>query len=132
MSFTVTNLVNDRALVEGQDDAGNTGQQILDAGQFNELAKMDQHQLALDEFNDAVEKHFAKISKAADKMTAALAETEDPLDYIEFEPAVDAVAGTPGRRVYLTKDSKILSLIQDNDTARLRWVNGELEILALA
>ena len=131
MSFTITNLAGDRALVKGRDAAGNHGQQILDAAEWNEFKARNEHNDAHEAFDAAVEEFFAPLNAAVD----ALKETGKPkLDPLFFVTVQEGSAGVEAQHevlVHLSHDSAVLRLIGENpDTDRLLWVNDSLEILA--
>ena len=128
--FNVTNMVNDRALVKGVDKFGTTGSQVICTVQWNELVKRDQHMLAHEAFDDAVEQFFAPIVDAQDALVASAQGKEpDPITYVVLEEAVEGVQGKDEIRVKLNDSSVILRIIENGELDRLIWVNDALEVL---
>ena len=131
MSFTITNLAGDRALVKGRDASGNHGQQILDAAEWNEFNARNKHDEAHEAFDAAVEEFFAPLNQAVDALKETAKPKLDPLFFVTVQEGTAAVEGTHEVLVHLSHDSAVLRLItQDPDTDRLLWVNDTLEILA--
>lgn len=130
--FTTTKLVNHRVLVSGTDTAGTQGSTVVDSSQWDEIqmhTSFNEAQLA---FDDAVEEFFAPITEATEALAASTEVSEDDLNVWVVKPGADAVPGTQGVAYSLTQDSKILRLIEEGNTDRLIWVDGDLEILAHA
>ena len=131
MSFTITNLAGDRALVKGRDAAGNHGQQILDAAEWNEFKARNEHNDAHEAFDAAVEEFFAPLNAAVDALKETGKPKLDPLFFVTVQEGSAPVEGTQEVLVHLSHDSAVLRLVeQDPDTDRLLWVNDTLEILA--
>lgn len=133
MSFTITNLAGDRALVTGTDFAGTAGKLLVDASEWNEFNANNKHMDAHDAFDAAVEEFFAPLNDAV----AALKDTGkpklDPLFFVTVQEGSAAVEATAEVVVHLSHDSAVLRLIEQNPaTDRLLWVNDALEILAQA
>lgn len=128
MTFTVKQLVNHRALVSGTDAAGVTGQQVLDTTQWDSIKAEVAKTKAIEEFDAEVLDFFAPLVAASDKLEATL-EAPDEGVYVVIEEPVEGVEAKPGRRARLNSHSVILQLIAEDDTDRLVWVNGELEVL---
>jgi len=131
MSFTITNLAGDRALVKGRDAAGTHGQQILDAAEWNHFKATSEHSDAHAAFDDAVESFFAPLNEAIDAIKESAKPKLDPLFFVTVQEGSKAVEAADEVIVALGHDSAVLRLIeQDPDTERLLWVNDTLEILA--
>lgn len=128
--FTITRLVNHRAIVQGVDIFGVEGQTIIDTEQWEELVARDQHLLAHEEFDAAVEEFYAPLTTAADKVTETLSVPEDDIAILTLELGQEAVEGRDALQVRLTRGSVIMRLIEDNETDRLVWVDNDLEVLA--
>ena len=130
MSFTITNLAGNRALVKGQDALGNSGQQILDAEEWNEFSARNKHEEAHEAFDAAVEEFFAPLQDAVEALKETGKPKLDPLFFVTVQEGSAAVEATAEVIVHLHQHSAILRLIeQDSNTDRLIWVNDELEIL---
>lgn len=130
MSFTITKLAGDRALVKGRDAVGTYGQQILDAAEWTEVTALTKHNQAHEAFDEAVEAFFAPLTEAVDALKATAKPKQDPLFFVTLQEKSESVAGSDEILVHLSHDSAVLRLIeQDPDTERLLWVNDTLEIL---
>ena len=128
MTFSTTNLTGERVLVRGNDVHGNTGEAILDAAQWNELKVREDVKQAQADFDAAVEEMFKPILEAADKATKAMERPTDAVSYVVLEEAEEGRPGKRGHVVHLSRDSIVLRLIEQGNTDRLIWVNGELEV----
>ena len=134
-SFTITPLAAHRAFIEGTDFRGTQGSTILSTGEWNAFKELKAHHEAHETFDNAVEKFFSPLTKAAQalEITHHKGATElDPAQVIVLQEPVEAVEGDPGVRVVLGFEATILRLIEEGDFSRLIWVNGELELLAEA
>jgi hypothetical protein len=131
MSFTITNLAGDRALVKGRDAAGGYGSQILDAAEWNAFKAQSGHSDAHEAFDAAVEEFFAPLNAAVEALKDTAKPKLDPLFFVTVQEGSKAVEATDEVIVALSHDSAVLRLVeQDADTDRLLWVNDTLEILA--
>jgi hypothetical protein len=128
-SFTTTDLVGGRTLVEGTDINGVTGKTVLNNTQYNELKGNSAHAVAHEAFDKAVEKFYAPLTKAAEALEAANVATED-IFVEKISDAVEAVAARPAQYVRLTANTIILRRIEAGDTDGLVWVGDTLEIVA--
>ena len=130
MSFTTTDLVNNRVLVEGTDRRGRVGRTVLGSTQFRELSARDDHSLAHEAFDAEVRAFYAPLTAAAEKLEAAHQVQAEDLFTEVVQEAVEATAGQQEIRVHLSSDTVILRLLEQGDDERLIWVNGYLEITA--
>lgn len=128
MTFTTINLTGDRVLVRGTDIHGATGEVTLDASQWVELNGRDDVNKAQQAFDDAVQAFFEPLTKAAEKAKRALEHPEDSVSYVVLDEGAEGQARRPKHIVHLTRDSIVLRLIEEGNTDRLIWVNGELEV----
>lgn len=128
MTFTTTNLTNERVLVEGQDIRGTQGQQILDASQWLELGARKAVSQARDAFDQAVEEFFQPLVDAAEKASSVAKRPTDSIGYVVLEEAEEGRPAKAGTLVKLHPHSVILRIIESGDTDRLRWVNDELVV----
>lgn len=129
MTFTITNLVGSRALVQGTDRFGVKGEVVLDASQWIELQAHTDFNKASADFDAAVEKFFEPLTKAQDKLADAMKAKLDDVETLVLEEAVEGSPGREARVVRLTKDSQVLRLIEEGKADdRLIWVNDTLEI----
>lgn len=129
MTFTARRLVGNRVMVTGTDVLNTSGQTILDSTQWDEINADKKFSKATEEFDAAVEEMFAPITRAAEKLSQAIAVPEDSASYVVLREPVEGVRPDPGHVIKLDRDSVILRLIEQGDTSRLVWVNGELEVL---
>ena len=130
--FNTTGLSGDRVLVTGTDEAGESRKVILDAAEFNTYWTNDLTKKAAEEFDRAVEAFFAPLTDAAEKVEAAVKTQHDPAFYVVVQE------GTPGTTEQheilhkLGKDTVVLRMLHEGNTARLLWVGDSIEVLALA
>lgn len=128
MTFNTINLTGNRVLVRGTDLTGATGEATLDASQWNELNARDDVSRAQQAFDDAVHEFFAPLTKAAEQAKRSLEVPEDSVSYVVLDEGSEGQARRPKQVVKLTRDSIVLRLIEEGNTDRLIWVNGELEV----
>ena len=132
MTFTTTKLAGNRVLVQGEDSLGNSGFETLDSSGYEQLMHHLTHADAVDEYNASVEEFFAPLTEAAELLEDACVQVLDPYSYFDLEYEVEEVEPVKGQRVELNREAQILRMIEANDTGRLIWVNGVLEIIAYA
>lgn len=128
MSFTVTYLAGDRALV--QED---THQIILDAEEYLAMKLRQEKTGLIAQYDQSVADFFKPLTDMADKIKS-VEEQENRIDPdFHFVLAEGTEGEEPVRReVYrLGKDTVILRLIEEGRTERLIWIGDQLEILAL-
>ena len=128
MSFTVTYLAGDRALV--QED---THQIILDAKEYLAMKLRQEKTGLIAQYDQSVADFFKPLTDVADKIKS-VEEQENRIDPdFHFVLAEGTEGEEPVRReVYrLEKDTVILRLIEEGRTERLIWIGDQLEILAL-
>lgn len=128
MTFTTTKLVGSRVMVSGTDVNGVAGQAILDSSQWDEIAADQAFSQAEKDFEAAAEAFFAPLVAAAEKVGKQLERKDDPISYVVLQDEVEATPGQRRQLVKLTKDSIVLRLLEQGDTNRLVWVNGEIEV----
>ena len=128
MSFTVTYLAGDRALV--QED---THQIILDAEEYLAMKLRQEKTGLIAQYDQSVADFFKPLTDVADKIKSV----EEQRNRIDPDFHCVIAEGTEGeepvrREVYrLEKDTVILRLIEEGRTERLIWIGDQLEILAL-
>ena len=128
MSFTVTYLAGDRALV--QED---THQIILDAEEYLAMKLRQEKTGLIAQYDQSVADFFKPLTDVADKIKSV----EEQRNRIDPDFHFVLAEGTEGeepvrREVYrLEKDTVILRLIEEGRTERLIWIGDQLEILAL-
>lgn len=128
MSFTVTYLAGDRALV--QED---THQIIIDAEEYLAMKLRQEKTGLIAQYDQSVADFFKPLTDVADKIKS-VEEQENRIDPdFHFVLAEGTEGEEPVRReVYrLEKDTVILRLIEEGRTERLIWIGDQLEILAL-
>lgn len=132
-SFTLTDLVGDRTLVEGTDARGNTGSTVVSNKEWREIAGTSEFNKATEAFDAAVDKFFKPLVDAAEALEHAVVETpKDPASYVVLEEGTEGVEAKDPVVVKLSRDSVILRLIEEGGKSadRLAWINDELEVLA--
>ena len=128
MSFTVTYLAGDRALVQE-----NTHQIIVDAEEYLAMKLRQEKTGLIAQYDQSVADFFKPLTDVADKIKS-VEEQENRIDPdFHFVLAEGTEGEEPVRReVYrLEKDTVILRLIEEGRTERLIWIGDQLEILAL-
>lgn len=131
MTFNITTLTGHRAVVQGTDAFGTSGQQVVDTRQWDEIQRTLAQRDAAEVFDAEVKEFFAPLAKASEAFEKAGAQDTDDFDVFVFEEGVDSTPGQPQRVVALSYDSMILRALQTpGEDDRLMWVNGFLEILA--
>lgn len=128
MSFTVTYLAGDRALVQE-----NTHQIIVDAEEYLAMKLRQEKTGLIAQYDQSVADFFKPLTDMADKIKS-VEEQENRIDPdFHFVLAEGTEGEEPVRReVYrLEKDTVILRLIEEGRTERLIWIGDQLEILAL-
>ena len=128
MSFTITYLAGDRALV--QED---THQIIIDAEEYLAMKLRQEKTGLIAQYDQSVADFFKPLTDVADKIKS-VEEQENRIDPdFHFVLAEGTEGEEPVRReVYrLEKDTVILRLIEEGRTERLIWIGDQLEILAL-
>lgn len=133
MSFTITNLVGNRALVTGTDVFGETSKQVFDSTQYLHLAAQDAALVAGAGMDAKIAEFFAPLTEAADAYNDAVSVPENDdaeLFEIVLEEGSPAVAATPRKAIKLEFGTVVLNMIEAGDFDRLIWVDGSLQILA--
>lgn len=132
MTFTTIPLTNERVLVKGTDIAGTADETIVSSAQWNELKVRDDVRRAQEDFDATVDEFFAPLLEAAEKAKGAVDKPRDPLGYVVITEGQEGRPAVREHVVTLTRDSIILRLIEQGNTDRLIWVNGELEVTEAA
>lgn len=129
-NFTITRLAGVSALVEGTDVRGNDGQMIVSTAEWDEITRRDAHSKAHQDFDAKVEKFFAPLLEAADKLRDTHKISTDPLLYIVEQEASEGRAPQQEVLRNLSRDSVILRAIETGHSDRLIWVGDELVLTA--
>lgn len=129
MTFTSRRLVGNRVMVSGSDVLGTSGQAILDSSQWDEIKADLKFDQATEAFEAAVEEFFKPLTDAADQAQRSVDVPDDPAGYVVLSEGQPGQRAVPRHIVKLNRDSIVLRLIEQGDTSRLVWVNGELEVL---
>lgn len=130
--FTVTRLMNNRALVEGTDVRGRTGLAVLDTWQWDSIEDRLRFQQAESKFEQVVEDFFAPLLQGAEEVAQETAPAKpDPISYVIFAPGAEGVEAKEAEVMHLNTDSIVLRLIEEDPVApRLRWVtDSQLEVV---
>lgn len=130
-TFTTSPLVGSRVLVSGTDVNGVTGSEVVSSAQWDEVNANTAYDQAAEAFDSAVEAFFAPLTEAAKALDEERKRpTKDPIGYVVLHEEVAATPGQSEHIIKLTRDSIVLRLIEQGESDRLVWVNGELEVLA--
>lgn len=130
MTFTTIKLAGDRVLVQGQDQFGVEGKQVLDSSQWADINAHKQLHSAEQSFDDAVEAFFKPLTDAAEALGKANARSAvDSDSIVVLHEEVEGVQGKSAQVVHLSHDSTVLRLLESGKHNRLVWVNDVLEIL---
>jgi hypothetical protein len=127
--FTITRLVNDRAIVRGTDTFGTEGTTTVSTSQWDTVNANVNYKQAEADFESAVEEFFAPITAAHEAMHRSVERPTDSASFIVLDEGSEGVPAKPRDLIRLNRDSVILRLVEQGDTTRLVWVDGELEIL---
>ena len=128
MTFTVTRLANQQAIVQGTDSFGNTGRLLLSTYSYDAWKARHATDTAKEEFDSAVEDFFAPLTAAAEKLEAARNKPA-PIDPMFTVVSGEKVEGTD--TVHQTIEgldfnTAVLRAILDlQDTSRLIWVDDK-------
>jgi len=129
--FNTTGLSGDRVLVTGTDEQAQPRQVILDATEFNQYWTNDLTKKAAADFDAAVEAFFAPLMDAADKVEAATKKMHDPAFYVVVQESSPGSEEKHEILHKLGKDTVVLRMLHEGNTARLLWVGDSIEVLAL-
>ena len=132
-TFTITQLANHRALVQGTDSFGTTNKVVLDSAEWDGIKAVATKSTAEDQFNKAVEEFYAPL---IEKIDAIVAEEQrsvvDDVYVFSVGETVEHVAAVEPTIYRLSQASAILRLIESGKFDRLVWVGDSLEIIAEA
>lgn len=128
--FTTLNLTGERVLVAGTDSQGTTNQVVVSSSEWTEVKGHQSFNEATASFEEHVEKFFAPLTEAADKLDLAFAKpADDPISYVVLNEGTEAEVGKEEVVIKLSHDSVVLRLIEASDFDRLVWVGDDLEVL---
>ena len=131
MTFSITKLVSSRALVQGTDQFGTSGSTVVNTTQWDEVKAHDEFHTSVEAYDAAVEEFFAPLLAATDAVEAKLNRpVDDPISHVVLHEGSEAVEGEAPTIIKLGRDAIILRLIEEDQTDRLIWVDGDLEVLA--
>lgn len=125
--FNTTTLVDDRVLVEGTEVGETT---VLDSRQWENIKGAAAVEDSNKEFDQTVKDFFAPILEKEAELGRKHAESFDPELYIVQTEAVEGVEEVHQEIVRLTNDTVILRMIEGGNTSRLRWVSGDIVVVA--
>jgi hypothetical protein len=121
--LAVTPLASGGYLVEGQDSKGVDGSTILRSDRWDYVQHLRAHEVADAEFDAAVEKFFAPLTKAAEKAVAAVTGRTNEFATVTIGETVE---GKQAQVIELDEAGVILRLIDEGKTDHLRWISGDL------
>lgn len=133
MSFTITKLAGNRALIRGTDTTGASGQTVLDSTEWDNVKQHWGLHEKGDAYENALAEFFAPLNEALAEIEGSQAPVVDDLFQVVFTEGSEGQAEVAAEVAHLGTDSAILRLIESDPTApRLVWVTPEqLEILAV-
>ena len=128
MTFTVTRLANQQAIVQGTDNFGNAGKLVLGTHTYDARKARYATDTAKGEFDSAVESFFAPLMKAAEKLEDARNKPA-PIDPMFTVVTGETIEGTDTVHQIIENldvNTAILRAILDlQDTSRLIWVDDK-------
>ena len=128
MTFTVTRLANQQAIVQGTDHLGNSGRLLLSTFYYDDWKASHANDTAKEEFDSAVEDFFAPLMAAAEKLEAARNKPApiDPMFTVVSGEKVEGVEEVVQTVEHLDLNTAILRAILDlQDTSRLIWIDDK-------
>ncbi len=129
MTFTVTELEDNEFEISGTDSRGTDNTIVLESEAWATYLYLERHKQATEEFNATAKAEldtiFARIFEAADKARAVLG-TDEELDSILVSEGVE---GVKEQRIPLDKNGRILKLLAQGKSDRLRWAGDRLVIV---
>lgn len=132
MTFSITKLVGDRAIVKGTDKFGTEGSTVVTTTQWDEVQAHSQFHTSVEAYDAAVEEFFAPLIAATEAVEAKMARpAADPISHVVLHEGTEAVQGEEATIIKLGRDAIILRIVEEGKTDRLVWVDDELEILAV-
>lgn len=128
-TFNTTRLSGQRVLVTGDTQEQHT---ILSASEWDSVKTNTKVEAMEKSFEAEVEKFFAPLVAASEKMEQVFLDTMpkvDPDRVIVLKEAVKGTPEEPAELLVLSDDSLILKLIDEGKTDRLIWVGSSIEII---
>jgi hypothetical protein len=129
MTFTVTELEDNEFEIAGTDSKGTDNTIVLESEAWATYLYLERHKQATEEFNAVAKAEldtiFARIFEAAEKAKSILG-TDDELDSITV---TEGVEGTPTKKIPLDKNGRVLKLLAQGKSDRLRWAGDRLVIV---
>lgn len=128
MSFTITRLANQQALIAGTDKFGTEGKTVVSTARFDEVNRELSVLDAQDSFDNKVESFFAPLVEAVDELrkAAAAVPVNDPASYVTVRTGTEGTVGEQGLTLYFDADGTVLNLIENGDHSRLVWMGDRL------
>lgn len=129
-TFAIQKLASERALVTGHDEYGKPRRTILSTLEYSEVKAEHAKQIAVEDFDAAIEEFYAPIIEAAEAIKRSVDQVEDPDFFVETQAESEGTPAQPRVVRRLQRDTVILRLIESGNTDRLIWVDDTIEILA--
>lgn len=120
--FTTTPLLSGGYLVEGTDDAGNTGTTVLMSDKWDMYQHTLLHKQAEEIFDAGVEAAFAPLVAAAEEAQALLDGSKSEFTSVVIDEGVE---GQPTIEVHFDLDGTILNILDKQRFELLRWVGND-------
>lgn len=125
MGFSIQYGLGNVAMISGTDVDGNTGTMVLDTTQWDEVRALLQSKQDVKDFNDAVLEWAAPVIAVADEIKARKEGAGNPVPKIVIEEAVEGVQGRPEFSIEPDLHTTIITLVEEDRTDLLRWINSE-------
>lgn len=129
MTFSISRLVGNRAVISGTDKHGVNNQLVVDTTQWDEVNANTAFDQAKEAFESAVGDFFAPLTAAAEQMQKTLKRPADPVGFVVLREGVEATPGQAEQIITLSHDSVLIRLVEQGNHDRLMWVGDSLEVL---
>lgn len=128
--FKIEKRVNGGYIVRGKDATGKKGKVVLFSAIYESVVAYRKAQAAEEDFDNEVRGFFAPLLEAAEELKARTRQVEDDPTIVTLDEGVEAVEGVEPLRVQLDDDGFVMMVLDEGDHDTLRWVKGQLEVVA--
>lgn len=128
MTFTITRLANQQALISGTDKLGVEGKTVVSTARYDEVRRELTILGAEKVFDSKVEEMFAPIIAAAEEFNKAKAivPVQDPASFVVVREGSEGASGEASLTLRFDADGTVLNLIENGDEDRLVWMGDRL------
>ena len=134
-TFNVTELADDRFLIEGTNRKGEHCQTILYSSLYNQIKDEEQTKAAAADMDASIQDFFAPLVAAGERLAQSKERQWDPDFTYVVEAPTKGTESKPGRMIPLDYSTVALRMIEEGDYSRLLWVTigdrDEIEVLKL-